>query len=128
MSEAYTSQPQNMGLPAIHSSQFDLRHDVMPLPSLPSLASSMNKRKRSPSLSKNPTPSKVSKKSSTPNIKSNNEDAASSDSDKKRNKLGYHRTSVACGMSRALSLGSFSMLTFLRPLPSSQNPLHDARR
>lgn len=97
MSEAYAPHPQLMGLPAI--SQFEApRQDSMPLPSLPSLASGVNKRRRSPSTGHENKPNKVVKKS--PEAKSSSDDSGAPDSDKKRNKLGYHRTSVACGHCR----------------------------
>ena len=74
---------------------------IKPLPTLPSLSSNLSsqpKRKRSDS-KPSMKPNKVVKKSnSTPNM-SKSDGSASSD-EKKRSKLGYHRTSVACGHCR----------------------------
>lgn len=83
-----------MGMPNIRPSHFD---PIKPLPTLPSLSSNLPQPKRKRSDSKTGVkPNKVVKKSSsTPNM-SKPEGSPSSD-EKKRNKLGYHRTSVACG-------------------------------
>ena len=87
------TQAPSMDLQNIRPSHFDLK----PLPTLPSLSSDSNqqKRKRSPSKS-SMKPNKVIKKSSsTPHMA--RPDGPGSADEKKRNKLGYHRTSVACG-------------------------------
>ena len=86
-----------MGVPDMRSTQFDIMKPLPPtLPSLSSNLSAPPKRKRSDSKG-SIKPSKVVKKSSsTPNM-AKSQDSGSGD-EKKRNKLGYHRTSVACGM------------------------------
>ncbi|KAL9089204.1 MAG: hypothetical protein Q9159_002675 [Coniocarpon cinnabarinum] len=89
-----------MGAPAIRPNHFD---PTKPLPTLPSLSSNLQKRKRSPSkdAASSIKPNKVVKKStSTPNMAKPSETGSSSGDEKKRNKLGYHRTSVACGHCR----------------------------
>lgn len=95
-----TSQPQAPSLHQIRPSSLyePQRSDTMPMPTLPSLNSSMGqtKRKRSPEKTPSQKPSKMIKKShSTPMMAPGS--VSPTDSDKKRNKLGYHRTSVACG-------------------------------
>lgn len=94
MSLESISQPPSMGMSNIRPSQFDPNK---PFLTLPSLSSNLSQPKRKRSDSKpGMKPSKVVKKtSSTPNM-SKSESAGSGD-EKKRNKLGYHRTSVACG-------------------------------
>ena len=97
MSLESITQPPSMGMPAIRPSHFD---PIKPLPTLPSLSSntSSQKRKRSPSKgSASPIkPNKVVKKSISTSNMAKSEGSTSGD-EKKRNKLGYHRTSVACG-------------------------------
>ncbi|KAI9725708.1 MAG: hypothetical protein M1828_002591 [Chrysothrix sp. TS-e1954] len=92
-----------MGVPVVKPyPQIDpntLPKTIMPsLPTLPSISSTM-KRKRQPAKIMKPT--KLLKKSaSAPSIKKAldtiQDDDSGNDWDKKRNKLGYHRTSVAC--------------------------------
>lgn len=61
---------------------------------------------------------------SSPNVRGLGGDgAALIAADKKRNKLGYHRTAVACG--RSLSFVDFLWsLTRSRPLPTTKDPLY----
>lgn len=77
----------------------------LPLDSTPSHASGDSKSS-SPSMSKSgnpvdPNAGKIKRSMSTPNVRSQSTmDAATAlamSAEKRRNKLGYHRTSVACG-------------------------------
>jgi hypothetical protein len=79
-----------------------------PLPSSPT-----TQRKRRPS--KGTMPSVVKRSVSTPNVRSMaSVESAMSLADKRRNKLGYHRTSVACGTPSLCSL-IFRLLYIARP-------------
>lgn len=61
---------------------------------------------------------------SSPNVRGLGGDGTTlSAADKKRNKLGYHRTAVACGKS-LYSAQFLSLLTRSRSLPETKDPLH----
>lgn len=123
------AQPHAMSLGAIRPGHFAD-------PMMPSLSSSMSAPKRKRSDDDDGVSSKAVKKSASSASLHNHhhhdvddEDDAGADSDKKRNKLGYHRTSVACGKQSLLAITRVQRLTEMkRPLPQAQDPLHDARR
>lgn len=81
-------------------------------------------KKRRPS--KDKAPSAIRRSSSTPHMRNlalSNSGELSPTADKRRNKLGYHRTSVACGKQNVCFFGKQSKLLTLRrrPLSSEKN-------
>lgn len=78
--------PYDFGNPSLPSQQ-PLAHPVPPM-----TASSATQRRRKTAKH---SLSSLKRSASTPNVRG---DAGMSMADKRRNKLGYHRTSVACGM------------------------------
>jgi hypothetical protein len=69
----------------------------------------------------------LGRSASTPHIR--DADAASDSDDKKRNKLGYQRISIACGMlmntHEARESSGFKVwLTFHSALPTTQDQMH----
>lgn len=99
---AYPYHPMNQGLDQNMMPSYD--HHMEPIRSHSPLhgqgPSPSTRELEASSLSKATKESKAKRSMSTPNIRtSNNTDAAALAlvNDKRRNKLGYHRTSVACG-------------------------------
>ena len=87
------------------------------------MLSERRKRKHSTSLKRS---------ASTPNVRGHHSgDAGMTLAEKRRNKLGYHRTSVACGRMNA-SFPSSSTLNvlkgFYRSLPAAQDPVLSCAR
>lgn len=78
--------PYDYGNPSSLPSQQQLSHPVPPM----TASSATQRRRKTPKHSL----SSLKRSASTPNVRG---DAGMSMADKRRNKLGYHRTSVACG-------------------------------
>lgn len=78
--------PYDFGNPSALPSQQPLSHPVPPI----TASSASQRRRKTPKHSL----SSLKRSASTPNVRG---DAGMSMADKRRNKLGYHRTSVACG-------------------------------
>lgn len=114
---SYSLSP-DMGMPIMRSSSHinSIQKDLLSLPTLPSISSSMGKRKR-PTKPITKANKVVKKTVSTPTLKRTiddlDDDLDELDSDKKRNKLGYHRTSVACGKSISASWTHVSYSFFI---------------
>lgn len=75
-------------------------------------------------------PSIIKRSASTPNIRGQAAADAAALAEKRRNKLGYHRTSVACGEHCPLGalLSSASNTVLLRPLPKTQDKMFASYR
>ena len=71
----------------------------------------------------------IKRSASTPNVRSLSEIDASnmSAAEKRRNKLGYHRTSIACSMWAPFGQTARGMLTEARSLPQAQNQMSVGR-
>lgn len=78
--------PYDFGNPSALPSQQALSHPAPPM----TASSATQRRRKTPKHSIN----SLKRSASTPNVRG---DAGMSMADKRRNKLGYHRTSVACG-------------------------------
>jgi hypothetical protein len=65
---------------------------------------------------KGKVPAEIRRSASTPHIRAlaHSDPSALSPTDKRRNKLGYHRTSVACGTSRVALLCNIRLARYLR--------------
>lgn len=75
------------------------------------------RRRRKPSAS-------LKRSASTPNVRGfPNGDAGMTLAEKRRNKLGYHRTSVACGMSLFMDREELSLNFILRTLQTAQDKM-----
>ena len=112
--------PVNMGAPTTSSSFSPVRHSTFPIESSPPIApagptSTPKKRKNSIK----GTVGAIKRSLSTPIVKRSAiaaETVAMSANDKRRSKLGYHRTSVACGKSTVCRQGPHLVLTEICPV------------
>ena len=87
---------------------------MMPLTTA-AMLSQRRRRKHSASLKRS---------ASTPNVRGfPTGDAGLTIAEKRRNKLGYHRTSVACGMSSSMAVCEASLKVAVRPLQTSQDKM-----
>lgn len=87
---------------------------IMPLTNA-AVLSQRRRRKHSASLKRS---------ASTPNVRGfANGDAGMTLAEKRRNKLGYHRTSVACGMSHFMGREELSLNFILRTLQTAQDKM-----
>lgn len=85
---------------------------MMPLTTA-AMLSQRRRRKHSASLKRS---------ASTPNVRGlPSDDAGMTLAEKRRNKLGYHRTSVACGMFSSVDLPGPSLKFILRTLQTAQD-------
>ena len=92
----------------------ELPPTMMPLATA-AMLSQRRRRKQSASLKRS---------ASTPNVRGfPNGDAGMTLAEKRRNKLGYHRTSVACGMFPSMGNYTWSLKFILRPLQTSQDKM-----
>lgn len=99
------------------------------------IGSSREIRSPSPGKSRGNTPgskaAKIKRSMSTPNVRGQaSADAAAMalSADKRRNKLGYHRTSVACGKSRTTIVPETRTDCVYRPLPKAKDSLYSRAR
>ena len=67
---------------------------------------------------------------SSPNVRgeASGESMPLSPLDKKRNKLGYHRTAVACGMKQFLPKNHVDNIDKFRSLSQKKDPMHSSHR
>ena len=87
---------------------------MMPLTTV-AMLSQRRRRKHSASLKRS---------ASTPNVRGLMDgDVGMTLAEKRRNKLGYHRTSVACGMFSSVDLQEHSLSFFFRTLQTAQNKM-----
>ncbi|KAF2116696.1 hypothetical protein BDV96DRAFT_32763 [Lophiotrema nucula] len=107
MSYIPLAHPSGVGLPVAdissnHSAEGRLHFDTtIAKPEVPPSLVQQSGKKRRPSKAK--TPTEIRRSSSTPHMRNlalANSGELSPTGDKRRNKLGYHRTSVACGHCR----------------------------
>ena len=94
--------PANLGHETVPS---PLTYHQFPMPRL-DMEAVANADKRRPPPKSNPSSAGVKRSISSPNVRSlsASSDSAAMSADKRRNKLGYHRTSVACGTYRTRSM------------------------
>ena len=66
----------------------------------------------------------LKRSASTPNVRGfPNGDAGMTLAEKRRNKLGYHRTSVACGMFTSMDRSEVSLISIHRTLQTAQDKM-----
>ena len=112
--------------PSPLTKDLDIFPAVLPQPALPVVP--VHRRRRS---SKINMPAIIKRSASTPNVRGQaaaDAAALSLAAEKRRNKLGYHRTSVACGMSCHVQLMLHHLTCSPRPLPAPEDQMSPCAR